>query len=160
MYLFTPTIISLPESMAAWRRAELSSILLLHIPLSTALIIPPISSTSSIILLARSYNSSVRLSIAYDPVKMPNITIEGSPSLFPSLPQIGSLQLTKIHFSIPAKGSMTWGMPVSLAIINWVLRAIRALKSLGKAIASSIALVWRDWVPKNRKYTMNSKFIK
>ena len=33
------------------------------------------------------------------------------------------------------------------ARISWVLRAIRAEKGVGSAIASSSALVWSDWVP-------------
>ena len=38
-------------------------------------------------------------------------------------------------------------MPVSSWITICVLRAIRAEKSVGSAIASSSALVWSDWVP-------------
>ena len=38
-------------------------------------------------------------------------------------------------------------IPVSSWITICVLRAIRAEKSVGSAIASSSALVWSDWVP-------------
>ena len=40
-------------------------------------------------------------------------------------------------------------MWVSSWMISWVLRAIRALNSVGSAIASSSALVCRLWVPPN-----------
>ena len=40
-------------------------------------------------------------------------------------------------------------MCVSSWITSWVLRAIRALNSVGRAIASSRALVCRLWVPPN-----------
>ena len=40
-------------------------------------------------------------------------------------------------------------MCVSSWITSWVLRAIRALNSVGRAIASSSALVCRLWVPPN-----------
>ena len=40
-------------------------------------------------------------------------------------------------------------MWVSSWMISWVLRAIRAEKSVGSAIASSSEFVWSDWVPPN-----------
>ena len=40
-------------------------------------------------------------------------------------------------------------MCVSSWMMSWVLRAIRALNSVGSAIASSSALVCSDWVPPN-----------
>ena len=38
-------------------------------------------------------------------------------------------------------------MPVSSWSTSWVLRAMRAEKSVGSASASSKELVWSDWVP-------------
>jgi hypothetical protein len=35
----------------------------------------------------------------------------------------------------PPHGSTTWGMPVSSARMSWVLRAMRAEKSVGSASA-------------------------
>ncbi len=42
---------------------------------------------------------------------------------------------------------MTRVVPLSFASTIWVLRAMRAEKSVGKASASSSALVCSDWVP-------------
>ena len=47
-YLLTPTMTSSPRSMRAWRRAAASSMRSLGMPASTALVMPPIASTSSI----------------------------------------------------------------------------------------------------------------
>jgi hypothetical protein len=41
---------------------------------------------------------------------------------------------------------MTRVVPVSCWMNSWVLRAMRALKSVGSASASSRALVCSDWV--------------
>ncbi len=38
-------------------------------------------------------------------------------------------------------------IPLSSCRCSWVLRAMRAEKSLGRAMASSSALVCSDWVP-------------
>ena len=46
----------------------------------------------------------------------------------------------------PAHGSMTRVVPDSCWSTSWVLRAMRAEKSVGSAMASSRALVCRDWV--------------
>ena len=59
-YLLTPTITSLPWSIRACRRAAASSILILGMPVSMALAIPPNSSTSSIILPAWRIMPSVK----------------------------------------------------------------------------------------------------
>ena len=37
----------------------------------------------------------------------------------------------------PPQGSITWGMPVSSWRISWVLRAVRAVLSVGRPRASS-----------------------
>jgi len=42
---------------------------------------------------------------------------------------------------------MTWGTPLSSAMISWVLRAIRAATAEGSASASSNELVCSDCVP-------------
>jgi hypothetical protein len=47
-YLLTPTMTSSPRSMRAWRRAAASSMRSLGMPASTALVMPPSASTSSI----------------------------------------------------------------------------------------------------------------
>ncbi len=47
----------------------------------------------------------------------------------------------------PPHGSMNRVVPDSSESTIWVLRAIRAEKSVGSASASSSALVWSDWVP-------------
>ncbi len=47
-YLFTPTIVSLPESICACRLAAASSIRIFGKPVSIARVIPPNFSTSSI----------------------------------------------------------------------------------------------------------------
>ncbi len=51
-YLLTPTITSLPESMRACFSAAAASIFSLAQPLSTALVMPPMASTSSMIAQA------------------------------------------------------------------------------------------------------------
>src|ERR1700730_9107423 len=51
-YLLTPTMVSSPRSIRAWRRAAASSMRSLGIPASTALVMPPIASTSSISAIA------------------------------------------------------------------------------------------------------------
>ncbi len=84
-------------------------------PLSTAFVIPPIASTSSMIDHAWSAMSCVSRSMRYD----------------------------------PAQGSITLQMCVSSWISSCVLRAMRAEKSVGSAIASSNELVCSDWVPPN-----------
>ena len=61
-YLLTPTIVSSPRSMRAWRRAAASSMRSLGMPLSTALVMPPIASTSSISAMRRVASEWVRLS--------------------------------------------------------------------------------------------------
>ncbi len=99
--------------MRAWRRAAASSMRSLGMPDSTALVMPPSSSTSVMIDQARSARSSVR-----DSMK-----------------------------KLPPNGSMTLGMPVSSARMSWVLRAMRAEKSVGRPSASSNELVCRLWVP-------------
>ncbi|MNT66312.1 hypothetical protein D3C72_2043700 [compost metagenome] len=60
--LLTPTITSSPLSTAAWRRVAASSIRRLGRPSSTALVMPPMASTSSIKAQAFSASSLVRLS--------------------------------------------------------------------------------------------------
>src|SRR5439155_26185495 len=47
-HLLTPTIVSSPRSILAWRRAAASSMRNFGIPASTALVMPPIASTSLI----------------------------------------------------------------------------------------------------------------
>mmetsp|Transcript_20884 Transcript_20884/g.39199 ORF Transcript_20884/g.39199 Transcript_20884/m.39199 type:complete len:222 (+) Transcript_20884:845-1510(+) len=69
LYLLTPTITSLPESIRACLRAAASSIRNLGMPESTAFAMPPISSISAIISFALATKSSVRASIMYDPPK-------------------------------------------------------------------------------------------
>jgi len=63
LYLFTPTITSLPLSMRACFSAALASIFNLAQPLSTALVMPPMASTSSMIFHAASAMSWVSFSI-------------------------------------------------------------------------------------------------
>ena len=53
-YLLTPTITSSPRSIIACRRAADSSIRSFGIPEATALVMPPIASTSSISFQASS----------------------------------------------------------------------------------------------------------
>ena len=113
--MFTPTITSWPESIFACFSAAHSSILSLAQPDSTALVMPPIDSTSSMIAQALSAMSWVSFSIRYE----------------------------------PAQGSTTLQMCVSSWMMIWVLRAIRAEKSDGSAMASSNELVCSDWVPPN-----------
>ena len=61
-YLFTPTITSSPRSMRACFRAAASSIRSLGMPDSTAFVMPPRASTSSISLRASTTMAPVRLS--------------------------------------------------------------------------------------------------
>ena len=49
-------------------------------------------------------------------------------------------------YALPAHGSTTRQVPDSCCRNSWVLRAIRAEKSVGRAMASSRALVCSDWV--------------
>ena len=49
-------------------------------------------------------------------------------------------------YAEPPHGSMTRVVPDSCCSSSWVLRAIRAEKSVGSASASSRALVCSDWV--------------
>ena len=62
-YLLTPTITSAAESIFAYRRAADSSMRNFGIPETIALVIPPNSSTSSIILSASSARCEVKVSI-------------------------------------------------------------------------------------------------
>jgi hypothetical protein len=61
-YRLTPTITSSPRSTAACRRAADSSIRSFGIPLATALVMPPMASTSSISAQAASARSAVSFS--------------------------------------------------------------------------------------------------
>ena len=61
-YLLTPTTTSSPRSMRAWRRAADSSMRSLGMPDSTALVMPPSASTSSMSAQALSARSSVSAS--------------------------------------------------------------------------------------------------
>ena len=63
-YLLTPTITSWPESMRACFSAALASIFSLAQPLCTAWVMPPIASTSSMIVQAASAICCVSASIA------------------------------------------------------------------------------------------------
>ena len=63
LYLLTPTITSLPLSMRACFSAAAASILSLAQPLSTAWVMPPMASTSSMIFQAASAMSWVSFSI-------------------------------------------------------------------------------------------------
>jgi hypothetical protein len=63
LYLFTPTITSLPESMRACLSAAQPSIFILAQPDSTACVMPPMLSTSSMIFQASSTRSCVSFSI-------------------------------------------------------------------------------------------------
>ena len=63
LYLFTPTMTSLPESMRACLSAAHSSTFIFAQPLSTAFVMPPIASISSIRLQALSAMSWVSFSI-------------------------------------------------------------------------------------------------
>mmetsp|Transcript_8330 Transcript_8330/g.15727 ORF Transcript_8330/g.15727 Transcript_8330/m.15727 type:complete len:231 (-) Transcript_8330:631-1323(-) len=67
LYLLTPTMTSLPESIRACLRAAASSMRNFGMPESTALAIPPSSSTSAMISFALATKSSVKASIMYDP---------------------------------------------------------------------------------------------
>ena len=58
--LLTPTMTSSPRSMRACRRAAASSMRSLGMPASTALVMPPSASTSSISLRA----SAIRLAVS------------------------------------------------------------------------------------------------
>lgn len=49
-------------------------------------------------------------------------------------------------YALPPHGSMTRVVPDSCWMSSWVLRAMRAEKSVGRASASSRALVCSDWV--------------
>ena len=114
-YLLTPTMTSSPRSMRACFSAAHCSMRSLAQPVSTALVMPPIASTSSMIAHALSAMSCVSFSIRYE----------------------------------PAQGSITSQMCVSSWMISCVLRAMRAEKSVGSAIASSNELVCSDCVPPN-----------
>jgi hypothetical protein len=114
-YLLTPTITSLPLSMRACFSAALASIFSLAQPDSTACVMPPMPSTSSMMAHAASAISCVSFSIMYE----------------------------------PAHGSTTLVMCVSSWMMSCVLRAMRALNSVGSAMASSSALVCSDCVPPN-----------
>lgn len=50
-------------------------------------------------------------------------------------------------YVLPAHGSMTLLTPASSCKMIWVLRAILALNTEGKANASSKEFVCNDWVP-------------
>ncbi len=50
-------------------------------------------------------------------------------------------------YALPPQGSITRVVPYSCWISSWVLRAMRAEKSVGRASASSRALVCSDWAP-------------
>jgi hypothetical protein len=63
LYLLTPTMTSLPLSMRACFSAALASILSLAQPLSTAWVMPPMASTSSMMAQALSAMSWVSFSI-------------------------------------------------------------------------------------------------
>ncbi len=63
LYLLTPTMTSLPESMRACFSAAAASILSLAQPESTAAVMPPMASTSSMIFQAASAMSWVSFSI-------------------------------------------------------------------------------------------------
>mmetsp|Transcript_6570 Transcript_6570/g.20628 ORF Transcript_6570/g.20628 Transcript_6570/m.20628 type:complete len:393 (-) Transcript_6570:96-1274(-) len=67
LYLLTPTMTSLPESMDACRRAADSSIRSLGMPSSMQRTMPPFSSTSSMIFIASATRSSVSCSIMCEP---------------------------------------------------------------------------------------------
>ena len=54
--------------------------------------------------------------------------------------------VSRSTYAEPAHGSMTRVVPDSCWSTSWVLRAMRAEKSVGSAIASSRALVCRLWV--------------
>ena len=60
--LLTPTTTSSPRSMRAWRRADASSMRSLGMPASTALVMPPNASTSSMSLRASAIRLEVRAS--------------------------------------------------------------------------------------------------
>ena len=61
-YLFTPTIVSSPRSTRAWRRAAASSMRSFGMPDSTALVMPPSCSTSSMSFHASSASEWVSAS--------------------------------------------------------------------------------------------------
>mmetsp|Transcript_12722 Transcript_12722/g.27651 ORF Transcript_12722/g.27651 Transcript_12722/m.27651 type:complete len:280 (+) Transcript_12722:354-1193(+) len=102
-YLFMPTMMSCPESIRPCFLVALSSIRNLAIPLLMYAVMPPAASTSSMISIAFSASSSVRLSIMYE----------------------------------PPHGSATAQIPASSWRINWVLRATRAVCTVGRPVASS-----------------------
>ncbi len=54
--------------------------------------------------------------------------------------------VSRSTYADPAHGSMVRQVPDSCWMSSWVLRAIRALKSVGRAMASSSAFVCRLWV--------------
>ena len=58
-----------------------------------------------------------------------------------------SSRVSASTYQLPPSGSATAVTPLSSARISWVLRAIRAEKSVGSAIASSKLLVCSDCVP-------------
>ena len=61
-YLFTPTTTSSPRSTRPWRRAADSSMRIFGMPDSTALVMPPSSSTSWMMAQAFSARSEVSFS--------------------------------------------------------------------------------------------------
>ncbi len=54
--------------------------------------------------------------------------------------------MSRSTYALPPHGSITRQVPDSCWSSNWVLRAMRAEKSVGSARASSSALVCSDWV--------------
>ena len=54
--------------------------------------------------------------------------------------------MSRSTYALPPHGSITRVVPDSCCSSSWVLRAIRAEKSVGSASASSSALVCSDWV--------------